>query len=68
MNGNYRNSPSYKLSRPFIEGWLRVGILAPGLLCEEQASVSRENTPFIAPNKQTKTTMYTREGLKMEFD
>ena len=45
-----------------------VGILAPGFPCEEQASVSRETTPFIAPNKRTKTTMYTREGLKMEFD
>ena len=36
--------------------------------CEEQASVSRETSPYIAPNKQMITTVYTREGLKMEFD
>ena len=35
---------------------------------EEQASVSRETSPFIAPNKRTITTVYTREGLKMEFN
>ena len=38
---------------------MRVGILAPGLLCEEQASVSRENTPFIARNKRTKKHVHS---------
>ena len=36
--------------------------------CEEQANESRETSPFIALDKQTKTIVYTREGLKMEFN
>ena len=35
---------------------------------EEQAIGSRETPPFIALNKQTITTVYTQEGLKMEFN
>ena len=36
--------------------------------CEEQANESRETSPFIALDKQTITIVYTREGLKMEFN
>merc|ERR1712240_317598 len=65
--GNYRYSPSHSFPRPFLEGWLRVGILASGLLCEEVSQSKHGKHSLYSPKQTNVKNVYTGEGLQMEI-